>query len=78
MVQWDTHFLETLDLTQKLYLAAAADYLEIQSLIKLLVDFLVTLIKGKTPEEIRETFGLPNDLTPQDIEEINKDTVWVD
>ena len=29
------------------------------------------MIKGKTPEEIRRTFNIKNDFTPQEEEQVN-------
>ena len=34
------------------------------------------MIKGKTPEEIRKTFNIKNDLTPSETEEMRKENEW--
>ncbi len=36
------------------------------------------MIKGKTPQEIRDTFGIENDLTPKELEQIKNDSEWCD
>jgi len=33
-------------------------------------------IKGKTPEEIRETFGIKNEFTPEEEEEDRRENQW--
>jgi S-phase kinase-associated protein 1 len=55
-------------------LLLAANYLDIKSLIELCCAKVATMIKGnhfiyligKTPEEIRQTFGIVNDFTPEE------------
>ena len=34
------------------------------------------MIKGKSPEEIRETFNIENDFTPEEEEEIRRENAW--
>jgi len=34
------------------------------------------MIKGKTPEEIRKTFNIKNDLTEAEEEQIRKENEW--
>lgn len=44
-------------------LASAADSLQLKPLVELTSRALARMIEGKTPEEIREIFCLPDDLT---------------
>ena len=44
-------------------LTSAADSLQLKSLVDLTSRALARVIEGKTPEEIREIFHLPDDLT---------------
>lgn len=44
-------------------LTSAADSLELKPLVDLTSRALARVIEGKTPEEIREIFHLPDDLT---------------
>jgi len=37
---------------------------------------VASLLKGKTPEEIRELFGLEGDFQPEEVEKIKEDTKW--
>ena len=40
--------------------------MDINSLLDLSCAKVATLIKGKTPEEIRKTFNIINDFTPEE------------
>ncbi|XP_047324147.1 SKP1-like protein 21 [Impatiens glandulifera] len=47
-------------------LTSAADSLQLKPLVDLTSRALARMIEGKTPEEIRETFHLPDDLTEEE------------
>ncbi|KAI3937399.1 hypothetical protein MKW92_051015 [Papaver armeniacum] len=47
-------------------LAAAADSLQLRPLVHLTCIALARMIEGKTPEEIRERFNIPDDLTEEE------------
>ena len=44
-------------------LTSAADSLDLKTIVDLTSRALARMIEGKSPEEIRETFQLPDDLT---------------
>jgi len=46
----------------------AAHFLNIPKLLKLISQTVANMIKGKTPAEIRENFGLRNDFTREEEE----------
>ncbi|KAF5735925.1 SKP1-like protein 1B isoform X2 [Tripterygium wilfordii] len=62
---WDAEFVEV-DTDQLYHLLLAANYLNIPRLLELLFQTVVDIIRGKTPEEIREVFGIKNDFTPEE------------
>jgi S-phase kinase-associated protein 1 len=37
---------------------------------------VASLIKGKTPEEIRRTFGIVNDFTPEEEAQVRDENKW--
>ncbi|KAI4363650.1 hypothetical protein MLD38_019840 [Melastoma candidum] len=47
-------------------LTSAADSLQLKPLVDLTSRAIARIIEGKTPEEIRETFHLPDDLTEEE------------
>ncbi|XP_047962998.1 SKP1-like protein 21 isoform X4 [Salvia hispanica] len=56
-------------------LTSAADSLQLKSLVDLTSRALARVIEGKTPEEIREIFHLPDDLTEEEKLEPIKNTM---
>ncbi|RDX70496.1 SKP1-like protein 1B, partial [Mucuna pruriens] len=65
---WDADFVKV-DQATLFDLILAANYLNIKSLLDLTCQTVADMIKGKTPEEIRKTFNIKNDFTPEEEEE---------
>ncbi|KAL6524848.1 SCF ubiquitin ligase complex protein SKP1b [Orobanche minor] len=57
-------------------LILAANFLDIKSLLDLTCQTVADMIKGKTPEEIRKTFNIKNDFTPEEEEEVRRENQW--
>ncbi|KAF3646205.1 SKP1-like protein 14 [Capsicum annuum] len=60
----------------RLCLPKATNYLNIKSLLDLTCQTVTDMIKGKTPEEIRKTFNIKNNFTPEEEEEVGRETAW--
>lgn len=77
--RWDRDFisLDKKDLPTLFDLTLAANYLNIDSLLDLTTRTLANMIKGKSAQEIRETFNIENDLTPDEEEKIRSEIKWV-
>ncbi|KAL4308873.1 hypothetical protein GQ457_01G000500 [Hibiscus cannabinus] len=54
----------------------AANFLNIKDLLDLTCQKVADMIKGKSPEEIRTTFNIKNDFTPEEYEEVTKENAW--
>ena len=49
-----------------LFGAQAANYMDIKPLLDLTCAGVASMVKGKTPEEIRKVFNIVNDFTPEE------------
>mmetsp|Transcript_6452 Transcript_6452/g.9686 ORF Transcript_6452/g.9686 Transcript_6452/m.9686 type:complete len:172 (+) Transcript_6452:20-535(+) len=75
--EWDAKFVE-LDQELLFELILAANYMDIKSLLDLTCAKVASMIKGKTPEEIRETFNITNDFTPEEEARVREENKWCD
>ncbi|CAM6088255.1 unnamed protein product [Calypogeia fissa] len=73
--QWDAEFVKV-DQATLFDLILAANYLNIKNLLDLTCQTVADMIKGKTPEEIRKTFNIKNDFTPEEEEEVRRENQW--
>ncbi|GMI67071.1 SKP1-like 4 [Hibiscus trionum] len=69
-------FIARVDLNTLYYLIMAANFLNVKSLLDLTCQKVADIIKGKSPEEIRTTFNIKNDFTPEEEEELRKKNAW--
>ncbi|KAM8717513.1 hypothetical protein ACLKA7_004241 [Drosophila subpalustris] len=72
---WDKQFLEV-DQGTLFELTMAANYLNIQGLLKVACKTVANMIKGKTPEDIRQTFNIKNDFTPAEEALVRMENEW--
>jgi S-phase kinase-associated protein 1 len=72
---WDKKFLE-IDQSLLIELIMAANYLNIKDLLDLTCAKVASMIKGKSPEQIREMFGIENDFTPEEEAKIREENKW--
>lgn len=72
---WDQEFVHV-DQATLFDLILAANYLNIKDLLDLTCQSVADMIKGKTPEEIRRTFNIKNDFTPEEEEEVRRENQW--
>jgi S-phase kinase-associated protein 1 len=72
---WDLDFVKV-DQATLFDLILAANYLNIKNLLDLTCQTVADMIKGKTPEEIRKTFNIKNDFTPEEEEEVRRENQW--
>jgi len=75
IIGWDLDFCKV-DQPTLFELVLAANYLDIKDLLDLTCKTIANMIKGKTPEEIRKTFNIKNDFTPEEEEQIRKENEW--
>lgn len=75
--QWDADFVEV-DQELLFELILAANYMDIKPLLDLTCAKVASLIKGKTPEQIRKTFNIQNDFTPEEEEAVRQENKWAE
>ncbi|KAJ3000666.1 hypothetical protein HDV02_004351 [Globomyces sp. JEL0801] len=73
--EWDRNFI-TVDQGTLFEIILAANYMDMQGLLDLGCKTVANMIKGKTVEEIRKTFNITNDFTPEEEEQIRKENEW--
>jgi S-phase kinase-associated protein 1 len=57
-------------------LILAANYMDITPLLDLSCATVASMIKDKTPEEIRITFNIVNDFTPEEEAQVREENKW--
>jgi len=57
-------------------LILAANFMDITPLLELSCATVASMIKGKTPEEIRQHFNIVNDFTPEEEAQIREENKW--
>ena len=72
---WDKKFC-SVDQPVLFELIIAANFLDIKPLLDVTCKTVANMIKGKTPQEIRDTFGIKNDFTPEEEEQVRKENLW--
>mmetsp|Transcript_21973 Transcript_21973/g.47306 ORF Transcript_21973/g.47306 Transcript_21973/m.47306 type:complete len:183 (-) Transcript_21973:227-775(-) len=75
--QWDADFV---DVSQEMLfeLILAANYMDIKPLLDLTCAKVASMIKGKTPEQIRKTFNIQNDFTPEEEAAVRAENKWAE
>lgn len=76
--KWYADFMNSIEISTLFELINAANYLDCQILLDIGCATVASNIKGKTPEEIRNTFSIENDFSPEEEEKIREENKWVD
>lgn len=71
------HNFDTLDQAQLFNLILAANYLNYPQLLDATTSVVAAMCKNKSPEEIRQTFNIKNDFTPEEEAEVRRENYWV-
>ena len=76
--QFDINFFKGLEMSVLLELLEVADFIDCEKLLDCGTLYVAQVIKGKTPEELRQIFGVENDFTPEQEDQIRKEHEWCD
>jgi S-phase kinase-associated protein 1 len=75
--KWEADFIEV-DQQVLFDLILAANYMDIPSLLNLACAKVASMIKGKTAEQIRTTFDITNDFTPEEEDAVRVENEWAE
>ncbi|RAH40878.1 SCF ubiquitin ligase subunit skpA [Aspergillus brunneoviolaceus CBS 621.78] len=75
--EWDQKFMQV-DQEMLFEIILAANYLDIKGLLDVGCKTVANMIKGKSPEEIRKTFNIQNDFTPEEEDQIRRENEWAE
>jgi S-phase kinase-associated protein 1 len=73
--EWYARFVDV-DQEMLFELISAANYMNIKPLLDLTCATVASMIKGKTPEEIRKHFRIVNDFTPAEEAQVREENKW--
>ncbi|ODQ81863.1 hypothetical protein BABINDRAFT_160094, partial [Babjeviella inositovora NRRL Y-12698] len=74
---WDKNFLQV-DQEMLYEIILAANYLNIRPLLDAGCKVVAEMIRGKSPEEIRKTFNIVNDFSPEEEAAIKRENEWAE
>jgi S-phase kinase-associated protein 1 len=75
--EWDQKFMQV-DQEMLFEIILAANYLDIKPLLDVGCKTVANMIKGKSPDEIRKTFNIQNDFTPEEEDQIRRENEWAE
>ena len=75
MSEWDQKFM-AVDQEMLFEIILAANYMDIKPLLDCGCKTVANMIKGKTPDEIRKTFNIVKDFTPEEEAQIRRENEW--
>ena len=73
--EFDFNFTD-IDLNMIFEIVLASNYLDIKPLLELANAKVASILKGKTTEEIRRIFGITNEFTPEEEQQIIEENKW--
>ena len=73
--EFDFNFTD-IDLDMIFEIILASNYLDIKPLLELANAKVASILKGKTTEEIRRTFNITNEFTPEEEQQIIEENKW--
>ena len=75
--EWDKNFLKV-DQEMLYEIMQAANYLNIRQLLDSGCKTVAEMIKNKSPEELRRTFNIVNDFSPEEEAAIRRENEWAE
>jgi len=78
LAPWQQAFIDENQMDQELVfeLILSSNFLDVRSCLDMACQLVANRIKGKTPEEIRKTFNIKNDFSPEEEAQVKKENEW--
>ena len=76
--EWDVEFIDIESVEFLVDLIVASNFLDIKGLTDLGSAKMATLIKNKSVQEIRDLFGIENDFTPEEEQQLIEENKWAE
>ena len=76
LAEWDSKLVDKLTLDALYDLLLASNFLDIKGLLGAASQKVADMIESKTPAQVRTIFGITNDFTPEEEEEIRNENPW--
>jgi len=74
--EWDKIFCASLSQSDLFDIILASQYIGHRPLLDLSCKVVANMIKGKSPQEIRQTFNIKNDFTPEEDDQVRRENEW--
>jgi S-phase kinase-associated protein 1 len=75
---WKAEFVKGFEFQKLFALTMAANYLEAKNMFAALTKACANYLRDKTPDQVCEAFGVKNDFTPEQLEQVRKENPWID
>ncbi|KAM3351683.1 hypothetical protein ACQJBY_023558 [Aegilops geniculata] len=76
LMEWDRKLVDGLSQDALYDLMVAANFLHIKGLLDAACQQVADMVKGYSVEQMREMFGIANDFTEEEEEELRKESPW--
>ncbi|CAN6226166.1 unnamed protein product [Urochloa humidicola] len=76
LAEWDRKLVDKLTMNALFDLLLAVNFLDIKGLLGVASQKVADMIQNKSPSQVRTIFGIANDFTPEEEEEIRKESPW--
>ncbi|KAK5004595.1 hypothetical protein LTR28_008695 [Elasticomyces elasticus] len=77
IVEWDQKFMRV-DQEMLFEIIVPANCMNTKALLDIGCKTVANMIKGKSPDEIRQTFNIQNDFTPKEEDQTRRECEWAE
>jgi len=71
--EWDAKFASREDQDDVFLILMVANYFQVTALVELMAAQVATKLKGRTPDEIKKTFHIDHDITPEEEVQLRRE-----